>query len=80
MARTLVFVGSLIAHWVTQFVAWSYADRSTLARIAWNILASPLIHMAASLASKHFWVVASLNSVVWAAALTYVVGRYTMRG
>lgn len=79
MAKTLIFFGILTAHWIAQFLVWSYADRSAPARVVWNVLASPLIHLAGSLTNQYFWIVASLNSVLWAAALTYIVGRYALK-
>jgi hypothetical protein len=76
MARTLTFVTVLILHWVGQFVAWSYAERSAPARVVWTVLATPLVSAGGILANRHFWIVSSLNSILWAAVLTYVIARF----
>ena len=79
MARTLIFVGILVLHWIAQFLAWSYADRSAQTRVLWNVLATPLVHAAGSFTNQYFWIVASLNSVLWAVVWTYVIARYGLR-
>ena len=79
MGRLLVFSAILIVHWTTQFLAWSYAEYSTLWRVVWNILATPLIHAAGSYSNQYFWIVASLNSVLWAAVFTYIASRYMLK-
>jgi hypothetical protein len=79
LARTLVFVGVLAVHWIAQFFAWSYAERSAPMRVLWNILATPLIHVAGPLTNEYFWIVASLNSTLWAGTLTYVLARYALK-
>jgi hypothetical protein len=76
MVRTLVFFGFLLTHWIAQFIAWSYAGHNPAVRALWIVLATPLIHLVGSLANQYFWIVASLNSVLWAATLTFVVDRY----
>jgi hypothetical protein len=79
MVRTLVFFGFLFTHWIAQFIAWSYAGRNAPARVLWIVLATPLIHVVGSLANQFFWIVASLNSVLWATALTYIINRYVLK-
>ncbi len=79
MGRALVFCGILIFHWISQFLAWTYAEHNALMRLLWNILATPLIHAAGSYNNQYFWVVASLNSLLWAAVLTYFVTRFALK-
>jgi hypothetical protein len=79
MTKVLVFSGVLIIHWGLQFISWSYAERSALMRILWNILATPLIHVSGPIAIQYFWIVATANSVLWAIVTTYVVSRYLLR-
>jgi hypothetical protein len=69
MAKPLVFIGVLIFHWAVQFLAWSYAERSSAMRLLWNILATPLIHVAGALTNQYFWIIATANSLLWAAAV-----------
>lgn len=79
MVKTLVFFGVLVIHWVIQFVAWSAAERSAPMRVLWNILATPLVHLGGSVTNQHFWIVATANSILWAAILTYVVARFALK-
>jgi len=73
MPKTLLFLVILIVHWVMQFLAWSYAESSGSMRVLWNVLATPLVHVTGSLANEYFWAIASLNSFLWAAALTFII-------
>jgi len=75
--RVFFFFGVLVVHWIAQFLLWGQAERTPSVRLLWNILASPLIHLAGSLSNQYFWVIASLNSFVWAAVFTYVFARIT---
>jgi hypothetical protein len=79
MTKPLIFCGVLIVHWIAQFLAWSYSERSASMRVLWKVLAAPLVHLAGPFATQYFWVVASLNSALWAAVITYIVTRYAMR-
>jgi hypothetical protein len=79
MLKTLVFFAILIVHWIGQFVAWSYAERSGSMRLLWSILGTPLVHLSSSIANQYFWAAATANSVLWAAILTYVVARFALR-
>jgi hypothetical protein len=79
MIKTLVFFGFLFTHWIAQFIAWSYTRGNAPARVLWIVLATPLIYVVGSLADEYFWIVASLNSVLWATALTYVTNRYALK-
>jgi hypothetical protein len=79
--RIIIFFGIFAAHWVTQFVAWSYAERSGRmeVQVLWKILGAPLIDVAGSFADRNFWAVASLNSVLWAVVLTYLIARFVFK-
>jgi hypothetical protein len=73
--RLSVFLSVLAVHWALQFVAWSYAERGGTVRVLWNILATPLIHASGSLANQFFWVITFVNSLLWAAAITFAIAR-----
>ena len=62
-----------------QFLTWTYAEHNVWARILWKILATPLIYALGAFTNQYFWVVMSLNSVVWAAVLTYIMSQYRSR-
>jgi len=79
IVKALLFFGILILHWILQFTTWSYAERSAPMRVLWNVLATPLLHVGGSFANQYFWTVATANSVLWAAILTYVVPRLAPR-
>ena len=81
MAKTLLFFTILAVHWIAQFIALSYADayRKGPGRILWRILATPLVHMSASITNEYFWTVVTANSILWAAVVTYVLGRCGLR-
>ena len=74
----MIFVVVLITHWIAQFVGWAYAERSAPMRMLWTITAFPLLHVANSLANQYFWTLATLNSVTWAAAFTYLISRHLL--
>ncbi len=68
------FLVIFVLHWVSQFLAWAMADAigSTHdAHLLWQVLATPLVEVAGSAMDEYFWLVASLNSLVWATALTW---------
>ena len=75
MVKSLLFVSVWAVHWLLQFIAWSYAIRSESARVLWAVLSWPLLHLARHLANEHFWLLASLNSTIWAIAITWLVMR-----
>jgi hypothetical protein len=60
-------------------MAWSYAESSAPMRLLWTVLAMPLVHVSGSIANQYFWVVATANSGLWAAILTYVVARLALK-
>jgi hypothetical protein len=75
MVKSLLFVSVWTIHWLLQFIAWSYAIRSGFAQILWSVLGWPLLYLARQLANEHFWLLASLNSTIWAIAVTLFVIR-----
>jgi hypothetical protein len=52
--------------------------RNNTASQFWAILSAPLVQLAGSFASQYFWIVAELNSLLWAAALSFIVFRFFM--
>ena len=76
--KTLIFGSFLVAHSAAQFWSWAYALRSNTASQFWAILSAPLVQLAGFFASQYFWLVAELNSLLWAAALSFVVFRFFM--
>lgn len=79
MIKSLVFGGILIVHWMAQFLAEAYAERSTAMRILDRILAVPLVSIGGPLTIRYYWVVTTLNSALWATVLTYLIARYAFR-
>jgi len=79
MARAFVFLGIALLHWTLQFIAWSLAEGSTLMRIVWGVLSTPLVPLCGALANQYFWIIATANSLLWAAILTFVVFRYVLK-
>jgi hypothetical protein len=75
MPKIVIFSGVLILHWIAQFLAWSYAERSAAMRIIWIVLATPIVHAGGSVASQYFWILVTANSVLWASIVTYLM-RY----
>jgi hypothetical protein len=79
MARLGIFAGVLIVHWTSQFLAEAYAESSTAMRVLDRVLAVPLVSIAGPLTLEYYWAVATVNSALWAAVLTYVIARYAFR-
>ena len=73
MSKVVIFFGILIVHWGAQFAAWVYANAVFPNRLPWDILSAPLMLAAESLSGPAFWVLAALNSLLWAAAGTYLI-------
>ncbi len=76
--KVLIFGSFFVAHSAAQFWSWAYALRNNTASQFWAILSAPLVQLAGSFASQYFWIVAELNSLLWAAALSFVVFRFFM--
>lgn len=79
VAKSLIFIGILITHWTAQFVAEAYAERSASWRILDRVLAVPLVSIAGHWTLEYYWTVTTLNSVLWAVVLTYVIARYALK-
>jgi hypothetical protein len=62
-----------------QFLAWSYAESSGSIRVLWNVLAAPLVHLTGPLANEYFGVIVSLNSFLWAIALTLIIDNLAFK-
>jgi hypothetical protein len=73
MTKVVIFCGILIVHWAGQFLAWSYANAVFPHPLAWEILSAPLMLVADALPRGAFWVMATLNSALWAAVGTYLI-------
>jgi len=75
MTKVALFCSFLLSHWIIQFLVWAYATRNSFVHYVWNVLSAPLFYISQSLNNEHFWVVATMNSLLWAACLTFLVGR-----
>ena len=73
VSKLIIFCGILFVHWGAQFAAWNLANQMFPNRVPWQILSVPLMLMAGSTPNASFWLLATLNSVLWAAALTYLI-------
>jgi len=73
--KVILFFAVFVLHFELQFLAWAKADaiRSTnVAHLLWRVLATPLLEIAGSaVMTEYFWLIMSLNSLVWATALTW---------
>ena len=78
MKKALIFGLLFAVHSGAQFWSWAYALRNNTASQFWDILSAPLIPLAGYLASQYFWIVAELNSLLWAAVLSFVFFRFLM--
>jgi len=76
--KALIFGSFFVAHSAAQFWSWAYGLRNNTASQFWVILSAPLVQLAGFFASQYFWIVAELNSLLWAAALSFVVFRFFM--
>jgi hypothetical protein len=76
--KALVFGSFFVTHSAAQFWSWAYALRNNTASQFWAILSAPLVQLAGFFASQYFWIVAELNSLLWAAALSFIVFQFFM--
>jgi hypothetical protein len=76
--KALIFGSFFVAHSAAQFWSWAYALRNSTASQFWAILSAPLVQLAGFFASRYFWIVAELNSLLWAAALSFIVFQFFM--
>jgi hypothetical protein len=75
----VLFPVFFVAHGAAQFLAWAEADaiRSTqTAHLLWQVLATPMIEVAGSAMAEYFWLVVSLNSLVWGNGADLVLWHY----
>jgi hypothetical protein len=79
MAKTFLFCGFLILHWILQFLAWSFAEHDVAMRVCFRVLATPFLLINGRIANEYFWLLATANSVLWATVLLYVFSRYVWR-
>jgi len=70
-----VFTVALSAHWGLQFWSWSNAERGEAAAAIWAVLSAPVFYAVGSVADRYFWTAANVNSLLWAALLTYAADR-----
>lgn len=73
MSKVIIFCGILLVHWGGQFAAWNYANAMFPNRVPWEILSVPLMLMAGSTPNAAFWVLATLNSALWALAGSFLI-------
>jgi hypothetical protein len=76
--KALIFSSLFVAHSAAQFWSWAYALRDNTASQFWDILSAPLVPLSGYLTSQYFWVVAEVNSLLWAAVLSFVILRFFM--
>ena len=79
IAVAMVFLSFLAAHWIAQAIAWANDSRSLDWHLLFGILGLPLIHLAGSQTDQYFFLLSVPNSLIWAAALTYLAARYRSR-
>jgi len=53
-------------HFLMQLAAWALADSAQGTKIPWRIVSFPLFYLLRSWATLYFWMVAVLNSILWA--------------
>jgi hypothetical protein len=75
LASAMVFLSFFVAHWIAQAMAWANASANTAWRLLYDLLAAPLIHLAGSRTDEYFLMLSVPNSLLWAAALTYLAAR-----
>jgi hypothetical protein len=79
LATAIVFVGFFVAHWIAQAMAWANAPRNAAWHLLFDLLATPLVHLAGSRTDEYFLELSVPNSLLWAAALTYLAARFRSR-
>jgi hypothetical protein len=79
VAIAMVFLTFFVAHWIAQAMAWANASANTAWRLLFDLLAAPLIHLAGSRTDEYFLMLSVPNSLLWAAALTYLAARFRTR-
>jgi hypothetical protein len=79
LASAMVFLSFFVAHWIAQAMAWANASTNMAWRLLFDLLAAPLIHLAGSRTDEYFLMLSGPNSLLWAAALTYLAARFRTR-
>jgi hypothetical protein len=79
LASAMVFLSFFVAHWIAQAMAWANASADTAWRLLFDLLAAPLIPLAGSRTDEYFLMLSVPNSLLWAAALTYLAARFRNR-
>jgi len=79
LATGLVFVSFFVTHWIAQAIAWASASRNMSWHLIFDLLGLPLVHLAGAQTDQYFILLSVPNSLIWAAALTYVVARLRAR-
>lgn len=79
VATGIVFLSFFVAHWIAQAMAWANASRSAAWHLSFDLLAAPLVHLAGSRTDDYFLELSVPNSLLWAAALTYLAARFRSR-
>ncbi len=71
----ILFIVVFAVHSIVQFIFWAWAARDLTALSVYGLLALPLFPLVGSLADQYFWIIASLNSLLWAVTITYIATR-----
>lgn len=79
LATGFVFLSFFVAHWIAQAMAWANASRDTDWHLLFGVLGMPLVHLAGSRTDDYFLLLSVPNSLMWAAALTYLAARFRSR-
>ncbi|MGH7913540.1 MAG: hypothetical protein ACREPW_02665 [Candidatus Binataceae bacterium] len=79
LATAMVFLSFFVAHWIAQAMAWANASRNAYWHLLFGLLGMPLIHLAGSRTDDYFLLLSVPNSLLWAAALTYLAARFRTR-
>jgi hypothetical protein len=79
LATGVVFLSFFVAHWIAQTMAWANSSRDIGWHLLFGLLGMPLVHLAGSHTDDYFLLLSVPNSLLWAAALTYLAARLRMR-
>lgn len=79
LATGIVFLSFFVAHWTAQTIAWANASRDLGWHLLFGVLGMPLVHLAGSYTDDYFLLLSVPNSLIWAAALTYLAARFRRR-
>ncbi len=79
LATGMVFLSFFVADWVAQAMAWANSSRNADWHLLFGLLGMPLIHLAGSRTDDYFLLLSVPNSLLWAAALTYLAARFRTR-